>query len=130
MKNLFPPVTLKYTTCIITEIVSIIGINAIIKSNNGIFKYSAILEITPPKNNEPVSPIKILAGCKLNIKKPNTEPITMLPKIETSVMFFIIAMAVNAAIIIAEILEDKPSIPSVKLTAFVVASITKIANMI
>ena len=128
MKNLFPPVFLKYTTCIITDNVSKIGISAIKISTSGIFKYKAILEITPPKNNEPVSPIKILAGCKLNIKNPNTAPITTLPKITTSEVPFIIAIAVKHAIIIHDTDDDNPSIPSVKLIAFVVASITKIAN--
>jgi len=40
----------------------------------------------------------------------------------------IIAITVSAVVIIAEILVLKPSIPSVKLIAFVVASITNIIN--
>ena len=46
----------------------------------------------------------------------------------TSVIPFATAIAVKQAIIIAQTLEDKPSIPSVKFTAFVVASITIIEN--
>ena len=79
-------------------------------------------------NREPVSPINTFAGCKLNIKKPRTEPITMLPNIEISVKLYCIPIIVKQVIIIAETLDESPSIPSVKFTAFVVASITKIAK--
>ena len=47
--NLFPPVFLKYATCNTTDNVSNTGIAAITISINGIFKYNAIAEITPPK---------------------------------------------------------------------------------
>ena len=79
-------------------------------------------------NREPVSPINTFAGCKLNIKKPSTEPITMLPNIEISVKLYCIPIIVKQVIIIAETLDESPSIPSVKLTAFVVAKITIMAN--
>ena len=46
---------MKYTTCNITDTVSIIGIIANTISINGIFKYSAIPAIAPPNSNEPVS---------------------------------------------------------------------------
>ena len=46
----------------------------------------------------------------------------------TSVTDLNIAITVKQVIIIAHTLEDKPSTPSVKLMALVVASITKIAN--
>ena len=45
-------------------------------------------------NREPVSPINTFAGCKLNIKKPRTEPITMLPNIEISVKLYCIPLIV------------------------------------
>ena len=48
LKILFP-VLLKYKTCIITDIVSITGINAITGNNNGSLRYKAIVDITPPK---------------------------------------------------------------------------------
>ena len=48
--------------------------------------------------------------------------------IATSFTDFIIAITVKHVIIIAHTLDDKPSTPSVKFIAFVVASITKIAN--
>ena len=38
----------------------------------------------PPRDNEPVSPIKILAGGALNHKKPKHEPIIAPQKIDTS----------------------------------------------
>ena len=47
--NILLPVFLKYATWIITDNVSNTGINAITKSNIGIFKYNAIADITPPK---------------------------------------------------------------------------------
>ena len=78
-------------------------------------------------NREPVSPINTFAGCKLNIKKPSTEPITMLPNIEISVKLYCIPI-VKQVIIIAETLDESPSIPSVKFIALVVANITIIAN--
>ena len=52
----------------------------------------------------------------------------MLPKIATSPTSLNIAITVKHVIIIAHTLDDKPSTPSVKFIAFVVASITKIAN--
>ena len=56
------PVFLKYTTCIMTDKVSNTGINAITSNNNGISRYNANPDITPPNIREPVSPIKTLAG--------------------------------------------------------------------
>ena len=38
----------------------------------------------PPKDNEPVSPIKILAGGALNQRKPRHDPIIAPQKIEIS----------------------------------------------
>ena len=126
--NILFPVFLKYATCIITDKVSKTGTSAIIINSNGIFIYRAIAEITPPNNNEPVSPINTLAGCRLNIKNPNTAPTTTLPKIPISSIPNNIPIIVKHVIIIAETLEDNPSIPSVKFIAFVVAKITIIAN--
>ena len=108
--------------------VSITGIIAIKSNNNGIFKYKAIAEITPPNKSEPVSPINTFAGCKLNIRNPNTAPITMLPNTDISGCPNIIPITVKHVNIIALTLDAKPSIPSVKFTAFVVPKITNIAN--
>ena len=105
-----------------------IGINAITIKSNGNFRYNAKQEISPPKNNEPVSPIITFAGFKLNIKNPKILPTAILPNIATSPTPLSIAITVKHVIIIAHTLDDKPFTPSVKFTAFVVASITKIAN--
>ena len=118
---------MKYATCIITDSVSSTGINAITNNISGIFKYSAIPDITPPNRSDPVSPINTFAGCKLNIKNPNTPPITILPNIDISVTPCNIPTTVKQVIIIVDILDDNQSIPSVKFTAFVVANITQMA---
>ena len=65
---------------------------------------------------------------KLNNKNPKHAPIKMLPNIVTYFIPNIIDITVKQVIIIVVTLVESPSIPSVKLTAFVVASITKIAN--
>ena len=111
-----------------TDNVSKTGINAIINNNNGIFKYKAIPDITPPKSNEPVSPINTFAGCKLNIKNPKTTPITALPNMDSSSIPATIPIIVKQVIIIADTLDESPSIPSVKFTAFVAPNITTIAK--
>ena len=75
-----------------------------------------------------MSPINTFAGCKLNIKNPKVAPITTLPSIEISGAFNLIPIIVKQVTIIAETLEQSPSTPSVKFTAFVVPRITTIAN--
>ena len=47
--NILFPVFLKYATWIITDKVSKTGTRAITSNNNGIFKYNANAEITPPQ---------------------------------------------------------------------------------
>ena len=101
---------------------------AIISNINGIFKYNAIPDITPPKNNEPVSPINTLAGYILNIKNANTAPITIAPNTTISFTPSIVAIIVKHVIIIVHTLGDKPSIPSVKFIALVAPNNTNIAN--
>ena len=80
------------------------------------------------KSSEPVSPIITFAVCKLNKRKPRQEPTTIEPNIVISFTSNIIARTVKNVIIIALILLANPSTPSVRLTAFVVPNITKIAN--
>ena len=75
-----------------------------------------------------MSPINTFAGCKLNIKNPSVAPIAILPKTTISSTPNIIPITVKHVIIIVHILDDSPSIPSVKFTAFVVASIINITN--
>ena len=126
--NTLFPVFLNTATWIITDNVSSTGIIAIINNNRGIFKYNAIPDTTPPRNSEPVSPINAFAGYILNIKNPNVAPITIAPNTIISFVPNIVAIIVKHVIIIVLTLDDNPSIPSVKFIAFVVASITKIAN--
>ena len=108
--------------------VSNTGINAITSNNNGISKYKANPDITPPSIREPVSPINTLAGWILNIRNPKTAPMTILANIDTSYNCKLIPIIAKQVIIIAHTLDDKPSIPSVKLTAFVAPNMTRIAN--
>lgn len=127
LKILFP-VFLKYLTCIITDNVSITGTKAIISNNNGIFKYNAIPATAPPNINEPVSPINIFAGFKLNNKNPKHVPIVILPNTTISFILNIIPITVRQVNISAVTLVASPSIPSVRFTAFDVPSNTSIAN--
>lgn len=78
--------------------------------------------------SDPVSPINTLAVFKLNIKNPKHAPTIILPNTIISLISNIIAITVKHVVIIADILVLSPSIPSVKLTAFVVPSITNITN--
>ena len=64
----------------------------------------------------------------LKIKNPRQIPITMVPNTTTSFTSKIIAITVKQVITTADMVGHKPSTPSVKLMAFVVAKITKIAN--
>lgn len=79
-------------------------------------------------NNEPVSPIKTFAVFKLNIKNPKHAPTIILPNTTISFISKIIAITVKHVVIIADIEVLRPSIPSVKLIAFVVPNITNITN--
>ncbi len=97
-------------------------------SSSGILRYNAILAIAPPNKREPVSPIITFAGCKLNTKNARQLPIKILPNIVISFIPKIIPMTVKQVRIMVVTLVDSPSIPSVKLTAFVVARSTTTAN--
>lgn len=80
------------------------------------------------KSSEPVSPMNIFAGCRLNIKNPKHAPHSTQPKTVISNTPYFAAITDRQAIIIIEIDAPSPSIPSVKFTAFVAANITNIAN--
>ena len=64
----------------------------------------------------------------MNIKNPKHAPINIVPNIVISFTPNIIPITVRHVIIIVVTLVESPSIPSVKLTAFVVANITTTAN--
>lgn len=104
----------------ITDNVSSTGINAIISNKIGILKYKARPDITPPRRSEPVSPMNTFAGCRLNIKNPSTAPMTILPNNDISATPNKIPITVKQVIIMVHTLDESPSIPSVKLMAFVV----------
>ena len=112
----------------ITDNVSITGTAASIISINGIFKYMALHDTTPPNSSEPVSPINTFALFKLNIKNPKHVPHTILPSMMISFTSNIIAIIVIVVIITSVTDVANPSTPSVKFIAFVVASITNIVK--
>ena len=65
---------------------------------------------------------------RLKIKNPKQVPHTILPRITTSLISNTIAITVIVVVIASEIHVARPSTPSVKFTAFVVARITNIVN--
>ena len=69
-------------------------------------------KMIPPKKQLPASPINIFDGAQLNIKKAVKDPI----KIEKSNPNIID----ETIIIIREQLPTRPSIPSIKLTKFII----------
>ena len=62
-------------TCIITETVSRTNNPPIIANTISCFVATAIAPIALPTDNDPVSPIKTIAGGALYHKKPKPEPI-------------------------------------------------------
>lgn len=84
-----------------------------------------------PKKLEPVSPIKVLAGLKLNGKKPANAPanaVIMIIAINgDSFKEKIINNEIQDIIVIP---EDSPSNPSIRLMAFVIPTIHPIVNII
>ena len=108
--------------------VSNTGTIAIISSNSGTFRYIAITDTAPPSRSEPVSPINIFAGCKLNNKNAKHIPIKLAPNTTISFTPVTIPITVKQVniIVVTDVLN--PSIPSVKFIALVVASITTIEN--
>ena len=87
-----------------------------------------LLKLLHRNNNDPVSPINTFAVFKLNIKNPKHAPTIILPNTIISFTSNIIPITVKHVVIIADTDVLSPSIPSVKFTAFVVASITNITN--
>ena len=78
------PVSLKETTWIITEIVSNTNKPPIIARTISCLTIIAIAANEPPNDNEPVSPMKILAGGALYQRKPKHEPTIEPQKIDSS----------------------------------------------
>ena len=78
----------------------------------------AIAPITAPNDNEPVSPINILAGCVLYIRNPIKLPTSIKLNIPISSNPTINDIKLKAINAIADNPPAKPSNPSVKFTAF------------
>ena len=83
--------------------------------------------ITAPKKKEPVSPINTFALCQLNNKKIIYAPITIISNIATAKFPYFIAYPIKNVKITIPTLDESPSTPSVKFTAFVVAISTTIS---
>ena len=80
-----------------------------------------------PKKLEPVSPKNVLAGAKLNGKNPTNAPANAATNtIDTIGELFNTTIINQDTADITDIPEDSPSNPSIKLIAFVTATIHKI----
>ena len=74
-----------------------------------------------PKKLEPTSPIKVLAGLKLNGKNPTIAPANaVINKMAISGELFNVKIIINEIQEISVIPEDNPSNPSIKLIALVI----------
>ena len=78
------PVSLKETTWTITETASKTKRPPVIAKTISCLVIIPTAPNEPPKDNEPVSPIKILAGGALNHRKPKHEPISAPQNTEIS----------------------------------------------
>jgi hypothetical protein len=108
-------VSLNDETCKITESTSA----KYIKNKMGIkistFSRTARNDSVPPMANDPVSPIKALAGYILYMRKPSKHPIIIKQKICTSALSETIKKKKYVGIATT---PKRPSSPSVKLMAF------------
>ena len=91
------------------------------------FKEKAYEAAIAPRNREPVSPIKILAGFILKIKKPRTMPIAIDDIVKASCVC--VRDRKKATTDIAKEVDDaKPSIPSVRFAQLIMPSKNIIAK--
>ena len=91
------------------------------------FKEKAYEAATAPRNREPVSPIKILAGFILKIKKPRTMPIVSDDTVKASCARVSDKKKVTTEIA-NEVDDAKPSIPSVRFAQLIMPSKNIIAK--
>ena len=82
--NTLFPVSLYETTWIITETVSRTNKPPTIAKTISCFEIMLTAPREPPKDNEPVSPMKIFAGGALYHRKPRQDPTMEPQKIEAS----------------------------------------------
>ena len=84
-----------------------------------------------PKKFDPVSPIKVFAGAKLNGKNPTNAPASaVINNIATIGESFNTNIINNEIADMTDIPEDSPSNPSIRLIAFVTPTIHIIVNII
>lgn len=89
-----------------------------------------IIDSENPKKLEPVSPINVFAGAKLNGKNPTKAPANaVINKIDTNGDPFNTNIINREIADIIEIPEDNPSNPSIKLIAFVTPTIHPIVRI-
>jgi hypothetical protein len=81
-----------------------------------------------PMNKEPESPKNILAGFELKNKKPQSVPAKMIAKIDTITLSKLSETIKKVNAEIAAKPEDNPSRPSIRLNAFVIATIQITVN--
>ena len=72
----------------------------------------------PPRNNEPVSPIKVFAGFQFQQRKPRTPPSNAEDNMESPANFNITDAIIKVIATVAVTLEQRPSMPSVRFTLF------------
>ena len=92
-------------------------------NKTGIFIVKAKAQIIPPKNNDPVSPIKTFAGYAFQKRKPKHPPTKAADTILKPIILKIPAITMKKSP--AKNVSDasNPSIPSVKFTAFTMPTI-------
>ena len=110
--------------------ITIIGM---IKLKNATFLNNPSIDTTAieyPRNNAPVSPIKILDGWKLKKRKPKELPIKITHKATTINLKSVTAIMSMLIKAIIETPAASPSKPSIKLIALEAAKIQKIVKAI
>ena len=88
---------------------------------------SARIASAPPSASEPVSPMKICAGCALNHRKPSTAPTVVKAKRTMKSCSCPTAITPNEAIAIAAVPPARLSSPSVMPTEITVEKTTTAA---
>ncbi len=119
----------------IANVVSRIGTPKIIigtiKEKTATFLNSPITAselIIYPKNKDPVSPIKIFAGLKLYFRNPSVLPSIIKPSKATVGFPIEIASPENVSKTMEDTPAAKPSKPSIRLIALVIATIHRIVS--
>ncbi len=141
IRNTRLPVRLKLAIWMIHVTASITNTPPMKTSSTSVSVRIASVAIAPPSAIEPVSPMNISAGNALNQRNPITPPISAAATIAMSRYSSLRAATVSAERIqsidaiarsviseIAHVPAARPSIPSVRLTAFEVPAMTRKRN--